>query len=81
MTIVARLRQSFVLCNDAIATLTDADLDDPFVAGEGTPQQATVPRVRFLILFVTDVAEHYSQIANYMRIMGMVPPSALPTDR
>lgn len=80
-SLVSRLRQSFLFCNDAIAKLTDADLDDPFIAGEGTPQQATVPRVRFLILFVTDVAEHYSQIANYMRIMGMVPPSALPAAR
>ena len=26
----------------------------------------------------TDLAEHYSQIASYMRLIGMVPPSALP---
>ena len=27
---------------------------------------------------MTDLAEHYSQLASYMRIMGLVPPSALP---
>jgi hypothetical protein len=31
-----------------------------------------------LLAFETDLAEHYSQIAVYMRLLGMVPPSALP---
>lgn len=66
-----------MFCNNAIAKLTDASLGDPFVIGKGTPRQTTVPRARDLILFVTDLAEHYSQIATYMRILGMVPPSAL----
>jgi hypothetical protein len=25
-----------------------------------------------------DLQDHYSQIANYMRLNGMLPPSALP---
>jgi serine-type D-Ala-D-Ala carboxypeptidase/endopeptidase len=33
---------------------------------------------RSLLLFVTDLAEHYSQVANYMRLIDMIPPSALP---
>lgn len=77
-TLLTRLRQSFVFCNEAIIKLTDAQLADTFVVGQGSPQQPTAPRVRFLILFVTDLAEHYSQIATYMRILGMVPPSAQP---
>ena len=31
-----------------------------------------------LVAFVTDLAEHYSQISAYMRLLGMIPPSALP---
>src|SRR5256885_12890207 len=31
-----------------------------------------------LLAFETDLAEHYSQISSYMRLLGMVPPSALP---
>ena len=31
-----------------------------------------------LLALDTDLAEHYSQISNYMRLLGMVPPSALP---
>jgi len=76
-TLVARLRASLVFCGDAIAKLTDARLADTLQAG---PPGATQPvmRVRYLILLVTDLAEHYAQLAAYMRIMGMVPPSALP---
>ena len=37
-----------------------------------------IARARYLLAFVTDLAEHYSQIASYMRLNGMVPPSALP---
>ena len=29
-------------------------------------------------LLITDLAEHYAQVASYMRQLGMVPPSALP---
>src|SRR5216110_854957 len=31
-----------------------------------------------LLAFETDLAEHYSQISSYMRLLGLVPPSALP---
>lgn len=31
-----------------------------------------------MLSFETDLAEHYSQISSYMRLLGMVPPSALP---
>src|SRR5204863_3194310 len=34
--------------------------------------------VSSLLAFETDLAEHYSQISTYMRLLGMVPPSALP---
>ena len=31
-----------------------------------------------LLAFETDLAEHYSQLATYMRLLGLIPPSALP---
>ena len=31
-----------------------------------------------LLAFETDLAEHYSQLSSYMRLLGLVPPSALP---
>jgi uncharacterized damage-inducible protein DinB len=74
-TLVARLRASLVFCRDAMETLTDARLGEELPA---TAQMRRAPRARFVLLFLTDLADHYSQIANYMRILGMVPPSALP---
>jgi hypothetical protein len=35
-------------------------------------------RARLAVVFVTDLVDHYSQIANYMRINGLVPPSSYP---
>jgi hypothetical protein len=76
-TLVARLRSSLVFCAAAIDKLTDANLADTLMAGPPGAQQP-VARVRYLILLVTDLAEHYAQLASYMRILGLVPPSALP---
>lgn len=76
-TLVARVRASLIFCGEAIGRLTDARLADTLQAG---PSGATQPvlRVRYLILLVTDLAEHYAQLASYMRMLGLVPPSALP---
>lgn len=62
-TLVARLRASLRFC--------DAALD-----GVGRLESAALAST--LLAFETDLAEHYSQVATYMRLLGMVPPSALP---
>ena len=76
-TLIARLRSSLVFCSDAIDKLTDASLGDTLMAGAPGAQQP-VTRARYLILLVTDLAEHYAQLAAYMRLLGLIPPSALP---
>jgi uncharacterized damage-inducible protein DinB len=76
-TLVARLRSSLVFCAAAIDRLTDANLGDTLMAGP-TGAQQPVTRARYLILLVTDLAEHYAQLASYMRLIGLIPPSALP---
>ena len=62
-TLVARLEASLRFCDSALARVRGID---------------TEGRARTLLAFETDLAEHYSQIAVYMRLLGMVPPSALP---
>jgi hypothetical protein len=62
-TLVARLQASLRFCDSALARV-------PKLGSEG--------RARTLLAFETDLAEHYSQLAGYMRLLGMVPPSALP---
>lgn len=77
-TLVAKLRASLVFCRDELAQLTDRQLaEEVTVRFPGTPERRA-PRVRYVILLITDLAEHYAQVASYMRQLGMVPPSALP---
>jgi hypothetical protein len=76
-TLISRVRASLVFCGNAIAKLNDASLGDELTVGPPGRQQKAL-RVRYLILLVTDLAEHYSQVSSYMRLMGLVPPSALP---
>ena len=75
-TLVARLKASFDFCNRALATVGDAKLADPLSSGPPGSGQ-TAPRARFLLVYVLDLVDHYSQMANYMRLIGMTPPSAL----
>jgi hypothetical protein len=77
-TLVARLKNSFAFCQRAFATLTDSKLTDELPPIVGGAAGQTFPRVRFVVLFLNDLVDHWSQVAGYMREMGMVPPSALP---
>ena len=80
-TLVARLRASLIFCRDELAQLTDRQLAEELtVRFPGNPERRA-PRVRYVILLITDLAEHYAQVASYMRHLGMVPPSALPPRR
>jgi len=62
-TLVARLRASLRFCDDAM---------------ERIPQLSSPALANTLLAFETDLAEHYSQLSVYMRLLGIVPPSALP---
>ena len=61
-TLVTRLRASLRFCDTAMERV-------------GHLQSAAIAST--LLAFETDLAEHYSQLATYMRLLGMVPPSAL----
>lgn len=76
-TLVARVRASLLFCAAAVQKLTDAQLADQLTVDTPSGPQ-TVLRARYLMLLITDLAEHYSQLASYMRLLGLVPPSALP---
>jgi uncharacterized damage-inducible protein DinB len=79
-TLIARVRASLEFCAAAVRGLSDAQLADTMTEDTRAGPQKVL-RVRYLILLVTDLAEHYAQIAGYMRILGLVPPSALPRAR
>jgi hypothetical protein len=76
-TLVARLRASLAFCDAALSRLDDEELGEPLPYGPSGSSQKAIPS-RVLVGYVTDLAEHYAQLASYMRRLGMVPPSALP---
>jgi hypothetical protein len=75
--LVSKLKASFAFCDQAIEQVTDATLSEAvsFTYG-GTERHVT--RGYMVLGHALDLADHYSQIANYMRLNGMLPPSALP---
>ena len=76
-TLVARLKASLEFCDAVIARLDDSKLGEMITVGP-PGRQRQIPRARYLIVYVTDLAEHYAQLASYMRINGLIPPTALP---
>ena len=75
--LVSKLKDSFDFCEKAFAQLDDAKLvDDVTMSYGGNSRQ--VPRVAMVLIHVQDMTDHYSQIANYMRLNGLLPPTALP---
>jgi uncharacterized damage-inducible protein DinB len=78
--LVAQMKASFKFCEDALAQLDDAKLADQITQTFGT-QTRTVTRAGPVMGHIIDMADHYSQIANYMRLNNLLPPTALPRPR
>ena len=76
-SLVTQLKASFDFCERAFAQLDDAKLADQITVTFGG-QSRQAPRAQMVLGHVVDMADHYSQIANYMRLNNMVPPTALP---
>ena len=72
--LVAALKASFDYCDPVMAALTDAKLGDTVTFFRG----ARVPRSRAMIEITGDLMDHYSQMASYLRGVGLLPPSATP---
>jgi hypothetical protein len=70
--LVARLRKSFETCGGVVANLTESQLGDsvPFFGGR------KVTKARAAIALAQDWADHYAQAAIYLRLNGILPPSA-----
>ena len=79
-TLVAQLKASFKFCEDAFAQLDDAKLADQVTMTAGG-QSRTITRAGMVLGHALDMADHYSQLANYMRLNNILPPTALPRPR
>ncbi len=70
--LVPILKQSFDTCEKALDGLQDSSLGAPITYFRG----AKKPRARALVELTDDLEDHYSQLASYLRLNGMIPPSA-----
>jgi uncharacterized damage-inducible protein DinB len=70
--LVARLRETFQFCETALAKVDDSRLEEtvPYFGDE------TVSRGSLMVSAAEEWAGHYSQIAVYLRLNGIVPPTA-----
>jgi hypothetical protein len=70
--LVARLKETFAFCDQALANVDDSKLNEqlPFFGGK------TRSRAGVIILTAGDWADHYSQSAIYLRLNGLLPPTA-----
>jgi len=72
--LVAALKASFDFCSTALAKVDDSKLGDEvelFGGRKGT-------RAFALIALTNDWADHYSSAAMYLRLNGLLPPTAQP---
>ncbi len=72
--LVSALKASFAFCDTALAKVDDAKLGDTIELFGG--RQAS--RAFALIALTNDWADHYGAAAMYLRLNGLLPPTAKP---
>ena len=75
--LVSKMKASFTFCETAFAQLTDASLAEQITMTFGGNSRS-LSRANMVLGHALDIEDHYSQLANYMRLNNMIPPSALP---
>ncbi|MEP6991637.1 MAG: DinB family protein [bacterium] len=75
--LIAKVKASFAFCESAFAQLDDANLGEQ-VTMMANGKSRSFPRATMVLGHALDLADHYSQLANYMRLNNIIPPTALP---
>src|SRR5213083_2597394 len=70
--LITRLKDTFQFCEQAFAKLDDSKLSEPIQLFGPNP----FTRAAAILITVGDWADHYSQEANYLRLNGVLPPTA-----
>jgi hypothetical protein len=76
-TLVAQVKESFAFCQRALDQLNDTNIGEQTTMTFNNNTR-TVTRAAMALGHALDMADHYSQIANYMRLNKLIPPTALP---
>jgi hypothetical protein len=72
--LVAAVKASYSFCNDALAKMDDSKLGDSIELFGG--RQA--PRAMAALILASGWSDHYATAAMYLRLNGVLPPSAQP---
>ncbi|HXI33355.1 MAG TPA: DinB family protein [Gemmatimonadales bacterium] len=70
--LVARLKETFAFCDSALAKVDDSRLAETMTLFGPNPYT----RAATILITVGDWADHYSQESNYLRLNGVLPPTA-----
>jgi hypothetical protein len=71
--LVAAVKKSFDYCTESLAKIQDASLgEEVSIFGRKTGQS----RGAALVTIATDWTDHYSTAASYLRLNGILPPTA-----
>lgn len=70
--LVASLKASFDFCTSALANVDDSKLGEPLPAYGGK----TISRGGMMMTLSAENADHYSMAAMYLRLNGLLPPTA-----
>jgi hypothetical protein len=70
--LVAALKDSFSFCTDTVAKMDDSKLGEVIEGPGGKPYS----RGRFALGMATNWADHYAEASMYLRLNGILPPTA-----
>lgn len=70
-TLVAEVKESFGYCKQVLAKLDDSALDEQLPKFDRT-------RANVMMMLAADLADHYGAEAMYLRLNGLLPPTAHP---
>ncbi|HUA00081.1 MAG TPA: DinB family protein [Candidatus Aquilonibacter sp.] len=72
--LAAAIKASFDFCTQSLANLDDSKLGEqlPFFGGRAAT------RATLMFVLAADFSDHYSTAASYLRLNGLLPPTAQP---
>jgi hypothetical protein len=70
--LVTSLKSSFDFCTQSLAKLDDSNLGEQLAVFGGRK----LSRAAAMIALTNDFADHYSMAAIYLRLNGLLPPTA-----
>lgn len=73
--LLAAVKASYSFCNDVLSKMDDSKLSDSIELFGRQPQP---PRAMAALALASGWADHYATAAMYLRLNGVLPPSAQP---